>query len=93
MFDEDANDSRARAEQGRKNQEFLDLFQSIKLDIRDQSNVGANSTTYRLPRNSQEFVELLVERLTAEEYTVTVKDADGERPVLTITWEPIESDD
>ncbi|HDR9236635.1 TPA: hypothetical protein QDB43_000320 [Burkholderia vietnamiensis] len=93
MFDEDANDSRARAEQGRKNAEFRDLYQSIKLDIKDQSDAGANSTTYRLPRNSQEFVEPLVEHLTAEEFQVTVKDADGERPVLSITWEPIDSDD
>ncbi|MGF6635230.1 hypothetical protein [Paraburkholderia sp. MM6662-R1] len=87
MFDEDADDSRARAEQGLKNTEFRDLFDSIKMDIQDQANAGANKTTYRVPKNSREYVDAAVERLTEEDYAVTVTEQDGERPVLHISWE------
>lgn len=88
MFDDDADDSRARAEQGRKNQAYRDLYESVKLDIKNEADAGNNSTTYRLPRDSKEFVAPLVERLTEENYTVTVEDADSDRPKLEIAWNP-----
>ncbi|MBJ9659142.1 hypothetical protein [Burkholderia gladioli] len=88
MFDDDADDSRARAEQGRKNREYRDLYESVKLDIKNEADAGNNSTTYRLPKDSKEFVEPLVERLTEENYTVTVEDTDGDRQKLVIAWNP-----
>ncbi|WP_454804901.1 hypothetical protein [Paraburkholderia fungorum] len=88
MFDEDADDSRARAEQGRKNAEFRDLMDSIRLDIKDQADAGANKTTYKVSKSSREFIDAAVERLTDDEYNVKVTDANGERPVLHISWEP-----
>lgn len=88
MFDDDADDSRARAEQGRKNRAYRDLYESVKLDIKNEADAGNNSTTYRLPKDSKEFVEPLVERLTEENYTVTVEDNNGDRQKLVIAWNP-----
>ncbi|KVX18231.1 hypothetical protein WL01_14060 [Burkholderia ubonensis] len=88
MFDDDADDSRARAEQGRKNQRYRELYESVKLDIKNEADAGNNSTTYRLPKDSKEFVDPLVERLTEESYTVTVSDPESDRPRLDIAWDP-----
>jgi hypothetical protein len=87
MFDENADNFRARAEQGRKNAEFRDLYESIKLDIRDQADAGENKTTYKLSKKDREHVDAVVEHLTAEDFTVGVKDKDEDRPVLQISWE------
>ncbi|WP_175672194.1 hypothetical protein [Burkholderia ambifaria] len=88
MFDDDADDSRARAEQGRKDQKFRELYESVKVDIYDESRAGNNKTTYRLPKGSEEFVEPLVDRLTEDNYTVTVDDPESDRPKLRIAWDP-----
>jgi len=86
MFDEDAEDTRARAEQGRKDADFRDLYESIKMDIRDQANAGANKTTYRVSRNYREFAGPAAERLREEDFAVTLEDEDSERPALNIAW-------
>jgi hypothetical protein len=88
MFDDDADDSRARAEQGRKNQKFRDLYDSVKVDIFNEAQAGNNKTTYRLPKDCHEFVEPLVDRLTEDNYTVTVSDHESGRPKLSIAWDP-----
>ncbi|MDV3100749.1 hypothetical protein [Burkholderia cenocepacia] len=88
MFDDDADDSRARAEQGRKDQKFRDLYESVKLDIYNEARAGNNRTAYRLPKDSKEFVDPLVYRLTEDKYTVTISDPDSDRPKLDIAWDP-----
>lgn len=85
MFDENAEDSKDRAEQGRKNMEFRDFYESVKLDIRDEANAGNNRTTYTVSQKNREFVEALMERLSAEGFKVEF--ADGSRPALKISWE------
>lgn len=86
MFDEDADDSRARAEQGRKNQQFREFHDSVKLDITDEANLGNNSTTYRVSKSDVEFVDPLVERLTEENYVVEVVQSKDGRTTLGISW-------
>ena len=85
MFDDDADGARARAEQARKDAAFRDFYQSVKLDIGDESNAGNNRTTYRVSEGFRGFVEDLVSRLTEEGYKVKVEDDD--RPVLRMSWE------
>lgn len=44
MFYEDADDSQERAEQGRKNMKFRELYQAVKLEVRNEANFGNNKT-------------------------------------------------
>lgn len=85
MFDENAEESKERAEQGRKSMEFRDFYESVKLDIRDEANAGNNRTTYTISQKNREFVEALIERLTEENFTAEF--VDGARPALKISWE------
>ncbi|KVO24015.1 hypothetical protein [Burkholderia ubonensis] len=85
MFDEDAEDSKARAEQGRKNIDFRNFYESVKLDIRDEANAGNNKTTYRVSESMREFVDPVIDHLSEEGYIVTFE--DGDRPALKISWE------
>jgi len=85
VFDEDAEDSKERAEMGRKNMEFRDFYESVKLDIRDEANAGNNRTTYTVSQKNREFIEALMELLTEENFKV--KFTDGARPALKISWE------
>ena len=87
MIDENADAPRARAEQGRKNAEFRDFMDSIRLDMKDQADLGGNKTTYKVSKSYREFVDAAVERLSEEDYKVTVVDPDAERPVLHISWD------
>jgi|GEM_PF-3961373 len=84
MFNDDAHDSAARAEQGRKNADFRDFYESVKMDIKDQADAGCNSTTYKVSQHNLEFVEPLMERLSADTYEV---EFDGDRQVLSISWD------
>lgn len=86
MFDEDADGSRARAEQGRKKQEFRELYESVKLAIKDEADQGGNSTTYSVSKSDAEFVDILIERLTEENYGVVVDPSGGVRTTLSISW-------
>ncbi|WP_434676235.1 hypothetical protein THH46_16050 [Pseudomonas sp. NA13] len=66
MFDDDAEDTRARAEQGKKNEQFRDLFMSVKMEIADDARSGSLKTIVRLSSSDVEFVEVLTERLEDE---------------------------
>lgn len=85
MFDDDADDSRGRAEQGRKNAAFRDFYESVKLDIKTEADAGNNRTTYTISQSTKEFVEPAIERLTESGYEA--KFEDGPRAVLRISWE------
>ena len=74
MFDDDADDTRSRAEQGKKNELFRDLFMSIKMEIANDANAGSLSTTVRISASDLEFVEPLVARLEDEGRTVKFDD-------------------
>jgi hypothetical protein len=66
MFDDDAEDTRGRAERGKKNEQFRDLFMGVKMEIADDANAGSVKTTVRIGTSDIEFVDALVERLEAE---------------------------
>jgi hypothetical protein len=83
MFNDDAHDSAARAEQGRKNADLRDFFDSVKLDIKEQADAGNNRTTYKVSERNLEFVAPVIERLTENEYEVEFND---DRRLLTISW-------
>lgn len=85
MFDEDAEDSKERAEQGRKNMEFRDFYNSVKLEIRNEANAGNNRATYIVSQRDRELVEELMDRLTEENFEIEF--VDGPRPTLKISWD------
>ena len=85
MFDEDADDSQERAEQGRKNMKFLELYQSVKWEIQNEANFGSNRTRYLISQSDLEFVNELIDRLTEEGYKVSF--IDDLRLSLEISWE------
>ncbi|WP_421549105.1 hypothetical protein [Pseudomonas sp. QD4] len=66
MFDDDAEDTRARAEQGKKNEQFRDLFMGVKMEIADDAKSGSLNTIVRIGTSDVEFVEVLTERLEDE---------------------------
>lgn len=86
MFNEDADDSRARTEQGRKDREFRELYESVKLDIKDTADLGSDSTTYMVSESDEEFVTPLVERLEDEGFVVTATESQRGRSTLSISW-------
>ncbi len=71
MFDDDAEDTRGRAERGKKNEQFRELFMSVKVEIANDADVGSVETTYRISTSDVEFVEPLIERLESEGRAVT----------------------
>lgn len=71
MFDDDAEDTRGRAERGKKNEQFRELFMSVKVEIANDADVGSLETTYRISTSDVEFVEPLIERLENEGRAVT----------------------
>lgn len=81
MFDDDAEDSAARAERGRENQAFRDFHDSVKLDIKEQADFGLNSTKYKVSQADRKFVDAMIERLTEAEYQV-----EWVEPNLIIKW-------
>lgn len=78
MFDDDAEDTRARAEQGKKDEQFRDLFMGVKMDIADDARCGSVKTTVRIGTSDVEFVDALTERLEAEGRAVRYEE-DGRR--------------
>lgn len=71
MFDDDVEDTQARAAWGKKNEQFRDLFMSIKMEIANDAQVGSLKTTIRISDSELEFVDPLTERLEAEGRKVT----------------------
>jgi hypothetical protein len=71
MFDDDAEDTRGRAERGKKNEQFRELFMSVKAEIANDADVGSVETNYKISTSDVEFVEPLIERLENEGRTVT----------------------
>lgn len=66
MFDDDAEDTRSRAEMGKKNEQFRELFMSIKMEIANDAQAGGLKSTVRLSESDLEFVEPLTDRLESE---------------------------
>ncbi len=85
MFYEDADDSQERAGQGRKNMKFRELYQAVKLEVRNEANFGNNKTTCLISQNDREFVDELIDCLTEEGYKVRF--IDGRHLSLEISWE------
>ncbi|WP_155758531.1 hypothetical protein [Xanthomonas arboricola] len=86
MFNDDADASREIAKQGRKNLKLLELYESIKLEILDQSKVGDNKAYYKVPSEFHADVGVIVEKLEGEGYLVVLKEESG-KSVLKISWE------
>lgn len=82
-FDDDADDSREKAKQGRRNNDFRDFFDSVKYEINETAKYGGNSTTYPVSEDNQEFKDIVIDRLTEGGYEVSY-DAKKER--LNISW-------
>lgn len=78
MFDDDAEDTRSRAEQGKKNEQFRDLFMGVKMEIADDANAGSVKSTIRIGTSDVEFVDALTARLEDEGRVVTY-DEDSRR--------------
>lgn len=81
MFDDDAEDTRARAEAGKKNERFRELFQSIKMEIGNDADSNILITRYRIRELDIEFVEPLIEWLEREDRAVTF-DEDANRLII-----------
>jgi hypothetical protein len=71
MFDDDAEDTRSRAERGKKNEQFRELFMSVKVEIANDADAGSVVTTYKISTSDVEFVEPLIDRLESEGRVVT----------------------
>lgn len=78
MFDDDAEDTRSRAEQGKKNEQFRDLFMGVKMEIADDANAGSVKSTIRIGTSDVEFIDALTARLEDEGRVVTY-DEDSRR--------------
>ncbi|SOS34694.1 hypothetical protein CFBP6411_03337 [Pseudomonas syringae group genomosp. 3] len=66
MFDDDAEDTRSRAEQGKKNEQFRDLYMGVKMEIADDADNGSVKSTVRIGKGDLEFIDALTERLEGE---------------------------
>lgn len=86
MFNDNADTSREIANHGRKQQKLRELYESIKLDILDESKFGANKTSYKLPPEFREDTDAIAEALESEGYVVVVEERDA-KSVLKISWE------
>lgn len=88
MFDDDADDTRARAEAGKKNEQFRDLFMNIKMEIANDAQVGSLKTSIKIRESELEFVNPLIDRLEAEGRVVAFDD-----PWLRIDSSKVSDDD
>ncbi|MDA8450010.1 hypothetical protein M5C97_01175 [Acidovorax sp. NCPPB 3859] len=86
MFNEDAEDSSDRAEQGRRNADCRELYEAIKMAIRDAANFGGNSDVFIVSAKNKHCIGGIMESLEEEGYTVIQKEMDRDRTELRISW-------
>ena len=83
MFDQNADESRARSEQSKKILAFNELIESVLYEITDSSKYGGRQATYKVSDGCLEFLDALKENLTERGYGISF---DSTSNKLTITW-------
>lgn len=84
-MDNDAEGSRARTQAALRRNAFNEVFDSVRMDIRNEADAGNSKTTYRLSERNAHLADDLVRVFTDLGYDIS-SDGHGTRPTLTIRW-------
>lgn len=84
MYKQDPEDARQASENGKKNQEFRELLDCVRIDMRDAQFVGSTSSTSKFNTdNTAEFGAAIVDYFQEQGFESSL-DEDGR---IHISWE------
>ncbi|CAI8796460.1 DUF1433 domain-containing protein [Pseudomonas jessenii] len=81
----DAEFLRQKTEEGKLNNDFRDLMESINYEIRQEAQAGNSSTTYRLKGDKVQFADAVLHYFRESDNPCDVDFDDG-TGILSIDW-------